>query len=90
MPLEYTEDKIPAFSEPAYYRIQIRGNPKQSSYGYFHGMSVKVTKHGKNLYVTVLQGQLPDQAALTGLLDMIYNMHYTVLSVEMLQNEDHK
>jgi hypothetical protein len=30
---------------------------------------------------SILKGSLPDQPALSGVLNMLYDMHYTVLSV---------
>ena len=37
--------------------------------------------------VSTLVGSVPDQAALSGVLETLYNMHLTLLSVEMLEGE---
>jgi hypothetical protein len=34
--------------------------------------------------VTILEGHLPDQAALSGILNTLYEMHLPLLSVENL------
>jgi hypothetical protein len=38
--------------------------------------------------VTVLEGWLPDQAALAGVLNTLYELHLPLLSVEILSYEE--
>jgi hypothetical protein len=38
--------------------------------------------------VTILSGELDDQAALAGVLNILYEMHLTVLMVKRMENSE--
>jgi hypothetical protein len=38
--------------------------------------------------VTLLEGRLRDRAALTGVLNTLYELHHSVLSVERLEEDE--
>jgi hypothetical protein len=42
---------------------------------------VHSSKRDDGTSITLLQGELPDQAALVGLLNSLYQMHFVVLAV---------
>ncbi len=62
---------------PAYYEIKIRGHldPKWSDW--FDGLTLAHLEGN----VTLLSGQLPDQAALYGLLERIRDLNLILISV---------
>ncbi len=76
-----------AFDNPAAYRIRVLGRVAADCHDYFQGMCVETTVAGDGAPETVLEGELRDQAALVAVLDMIYNLHLPVLSVERLPAE---
>jgi hypothetical protein len=47
-------------------------------------MTISVSEIGEDMVVTTLVGELPDQAALAGVLTKLYEMHLPVLSVMRL------
>ena len=68
---------------PAVYRIRVLGrlNPNWSER--LRGMAVFTVKEG-NAIITEIRGQLPDQAALMGVLDELYNCAIPVISMECM------
>ncbi len=79
-----TEKKIPTMSDPATYRIRVGGLLDASWSDRLGGLTVTTTG-GRDLPpTTTLEGRLPDQAALNGVLGTLYEQHMPVLSVECL------
>jgi hypothetical protein len=66
------------------YQIRVPGrlNPVWSDY--LHGMTVSTMEADGQTTVTELIGTLPDQAALMGVLQQLYNCIIPLLSVECL------
>ncbi len=62
--------------EPTTYQIQVQGKLDQDWSDWFRGMTV-VFEGG----VTTLAGPVADQAALRGILNRIWDLNLTVLSV---------
>ncbi len=85
-----TTKKIPGFDQRVCYRIKIQGKLDQSWVDRFYDMSVEVKHLGDSKYVSTLTGFLPDQAALSGLLNTLYDMHFTILSLDMVKSEEDK
>ena len=66
---------------PAIYSIHVEGLLDESWSERLAGMNVK-TINRKNLpLVTILSGQLRDQAELLGVLNALYNLRLTLISV---------
>ena len=78
------------YDQPGVYAIHIAGRLDDSWSGRLGGMTIQCTdkKGRKDQPVTVLHGWLPDQAALFGVLDTLYNAHYPVLFVSYLRPGD--
>lgn len=72
------------FDTPAIYQISVRGTIQPSWCDRLEGMTVHVTETGDVPTVTVLIGELTDQASLTGLLSTLYDLQLTVLSVQRI------
>jgi hypothetical protein len=68
------------------YRIKVRGilNPAISEW--LGDVTISPLEHGE----TLLEGEFPDQPALRGFVDQLWNLNYTVLSIEKVEikNED--
>ena len=69
---------------PSTYRIRVQGRVDSSWADRLGGMTVNEDSSYDQAAVTVLEGHLPDQAALSGVLNTLYEMHLPLLSVESL------
>jgi hypothetical protein len=66
---------------PAYFTIQICGRLSQDWSDRLGGLDVTCTETDASTPVTTLSGWLPDQAALMGVLNCVYNFGLATLSV---------
>jgi hypothetical protein len=73
------------FDNSATYRIWVSGHLGASSSDSLQGMSIWPHPEEGRPALTVLEGELTDQAALVGVLNSLYEMHLAVLSVECLR-----
>ena len=73
--------------KPAIYRICVRGrlDPKWKAGLVDLNQTEEATPEGK--LNTIMVGRLADQAALSGLLNLLYELHLPVVSVECLTSE---
>ena len=69
---------------PSTYRIRVQGRVDSSWADRLGGMTVNEDSSYDQAAVTILEGHLPDQAALSGVLNTLYEMHLPLLSVESL------
>ena len=72
------------FDSPAVYRIRVCGQIAPRWSDRLEGMSIRPVAYEGEPVVTMLEGELMDQAALAGVLNTLYGMHLPVLSVECL------
>lgn len=70
------------FKKAAIYKIIVKGEFIDGYPERLWGMQVHKEK-GKNI-ISSLVGRIADQAALSGILNMLYDKHMTVISVNML------
>jgi hypothetical protein len=75
-------------THPALYRIRVFGrlNPNWSER--IRGMAL-FTVEESNPIITEIRGQLPDQAALMGVLDELYSCGIPVISMECVGVDPH-
>jgi hypothetical protein len=73
------------FDGPGKYRIRVQGFLDESWSERLAGMRITTSSLKDRGPVTSLVGQLRDQAELSGVLSTIYEMHLTLLSVEILE-----
>ena len=66
---------------PGYYRIRLEGRLSQNWSDRLGGMQVTCTETDTGAPVTTLEGWLPDQAALSGVLNSVYVFGLAILSV---------
>jgi hypothetical protein len=67
------------------YRIRVKGEVDPGWFDRLGDMSVRIEKEGDET-TTVLEGRLRDQAALSGVLNTLYELHHSVISVERLRD----
>ena len=63
------------------YRIKIKEDLDPAAMDWFGGLMVTVGEDGG----TLLVGPFPDQPALRGFLDQLWNLNFTVLSVDRVE-----
>jgi len=76
-----------SFNRPGNYRIRVQGFLDKKWSERLGGLRITTSKTGDQKSVTVLQGQVRDQAELAGVLSTIYQRHLTLLSVEHLNGD---
>ena len=76
--------EYPTMSESATYRIRVRGRLDPGLSDRVGGMYIENLARGDGTAESVLEGCLADQAALTGVLNALYNFHMPVISADCL------
>ena len=77
-----------AFDRPGNYRIRVLGFLDESWSDRLGGLRITACSlKDQEGPVTELVGQVRDQAALAGVLNSLYELHLTLLSVEYLNDE---
>ncbi|NOR40051.1 MAG: hypothetical protein GQ537_02425 [Gammaproteobacteria bacterium] len=80
--------KTPTMHDPAIYRICVRGRLDGSLSDRVGGMQITETRGSDGDVETILVGRLADQAALSGILNELYEQHLPVLSAECVDSEN--
>jgi hypothetical protein len=79
-------DNLPAteipLDSPVYYRIRVTGRILGDWSDRLEGMAVNQVESFKGILVTTLEGELADQAALTGVLNKLDELQLPVLYLE--------
>lgn len=77
-----------AFDRPGNYRIRVQGVLNESWSDRLGGLLITAGRvDDQDGPVTELFGKVRDQAALAGLLNSLYELHMTLLSVEYISDE---
>lgn len=69
---------------PADYRILVQGRLGATSSDYFQGMRIEDATDGSAYPISLLEGTVVDQAALTGVLSSLVDWGLPLISVEFL------
>jgi hypothetical protein len=72
------------YDQPASYQIKIQGRIDPSMSDLLEGLTISIVNQEGIPPVTILEGELRDQAALAGVLNSLYEMHLLVLSVQCM------
>lgn len=72
------------FKKKAIYKIVVDGILSEDYSNRFADMQLKVIREKGQRSSTVLVGEIKDQSALSGILNSLYDMQFTVISVNML------
>ncbi len=86
MPQSGYEKKF-SFSQPGYYRIRVQGFLDKKWSERLGGFHITTSKTGDQKTISLLEGQVRDQAELAGVLSTLYQRHLTLLSVEHLNGD---
>lgn len=74
----------PTMSGPAIYRIRVRGRLDADLSARLEGMRIENLARGDGKIESVLEGRILDQAALSGVLNKLYELHLPVMAVDCL------
>ena len=69
------------FDDPIVYRITVQGMIASDWSKRLEGMAIKHTALDDGTPITILIGELSDQAALSGVLNTIYDLHLSLIAV---------
>ncbi|KPK04239.1 MAG: hypothetical protein AMJ56_17820 [Anaerolineae bacterium SG8_19] len=72
---------------PAHYRIQVCGAVNEIWFEYHDNMAIEIETGSMKRPLTTLTGLVSDQAALQGILSLLYDMQLPLVSVEWLPEE---
>ncbi|NOQ20257.1 MAG: hypothetical protein GQ571_09850 [Desulfobacterales bacterium] len=72
---------------PVTYRIEVEGHLAESWSNCLAGMRITVSKRSDQTTKTTLSGRLKDQAELSGVLNSLYDLHLSILKVEVVTGE---
>jgi hypothetical protein len=76
-----------SFDRPGNYRICVQGVLDESWSDRLGGMRITTSSGENQKSVTILSGRMVDQAALAGVLNTLYELHKTLLSVEYINGD---
>lgn len=76
-----------SLGSPAIYQIAVRGYLEDSWSNQLGGIVIRNTTTAQETPITILYGELVDQAALFGVLNSLYGLGFPLLSVECLPVE---
>jgi hypothetical protein len=72
-------------SLPVYFKIKVIGYIDKRSADYFGDFSITHKRINNNQKVSCLTGEVSDQAALIGVLNLLYDMRFPIISVKTLK-----
>lgn len=75
---------LPAADGTNHYRICAQGRVAQTWIDAFEDMAITTVVTADGTCLTTLEGVLPDQAALIGILNSLYDLRLQLLRVELL------
>jgi len=85
--VDQVKSKAANFSAPGNYRIEVQGQLRPDWSDRFGAMRIFLPPPEADSTVTVLQGHVIDQAELAGILNTLYELHLSLLSVQYLDDE---
>lgn len=80
-------DPLPEFGKPAFYEFRVKGRLSKHAKPWFEGMDISVDET-HNPTQTIIQGHMPDQAALHGLISRIRDLGLTLISVNQIEQKE--
>ena len=76
------------FDRSGTYRIRVKGVFAESSSENLGGLRITAGNLGNKESITELTGEIRDQAELSGILNKLYEMHMSLVSVVLLEDEE--
>jgi hypothetical protein len=77
-----------SFRKPAVYKIIVQGEMDENWSDRLGGMQISVTREKDNQPQTELIGKINDQAALSGVLNTLYDFQFAIISLNILKETD--
>jgi hypothetical protein len=77
-----------SFTKSAIYKIRVQGDLSKSWSEKLGGLQITVDRPKNGQVISVLIGQISDQSALSGILNTLYDHHLTILSLNLLNDND--
>ncbi len=81
-----SQDEAITMAGAATYRIIVQGSIDPTWTKRLAGMSISEKTDDNGDLVSVLVGRLPDQTALSSVLNTLYDLHLPVVSADCLEN----
>ena len=81
--INQNKNSRPSYAQGSLFEIRVRGQLDSSWSDWLEGMEVKLLEDGEML----LSGTIGDQAALMGILNKVYGLNLTLLSLREIQEE---
>jgi hypothetical protein len=78
------------FDRPATYQIKVQGRIDSNWSDRMAGMQIRITPEQTNPPITILEGEVSDQAALLGVLNSLYELHLPIVSVAVVPHLEGK
>jgi len=78
------------FKKKAIYKIVVDGVLSEDYSNRFTDMQIKVIREMEQRPSSTLIGEIKDQSDLSGILNSLYDMQFTVISVNMLSEMENK
>ena len=73
-------------AEEAAYQIRVKGHLDASWSDRLGGLAIETSDLDGDAIVSTLTGQLPDQSALSGVLNALVDLHHVLISVKRLDS----
>ncbi len=77
----------PRVDSPMIYQIRVLGWLDESWSDWLGGMAITFARESDGSVITTLTGEIVDQAALHGVLNLIRDLNIPLLSVQLLNSE---
>jgi hypothetical protein len=86
--LSFSDPWVSGCPSPGVYRIRVRGLLDEGVLRQLDGLSVTLDPSPDGIPESVLVARVADQAALSGLLNALYEFHLPLISVDCLDVEE--
>jgi hypothetical protein len=71
--------------KPACYQIELEGKIRKDWSDWLNGMEISTRKGCQGTQITIMVGEVTDQAALRGILCRLWDLNLTIVSVYRLE-----
>jgi hypothetical protein len=72
------------FFSPAKFRIEVKGKINKDLSDLLGALEISYSRPDAKIYVSRLEGEIIDQAALVGILNTLYEMRFPIISIKVL------
>lgn len=79
-----TSDNEKKLSKPKIYKIKVQGELSADWSDRLAGMQITIERRKNRKPISVLKGSLDGQAALASVLNALYELHLSIVSVEKI------